>query len=132
MRAHVLAEDGTILNTIVVGSLDFLPNLIDASLGGGIGDRVESGVIIHQQRFDPVPQSITPFQAKAAILNNGLMPAVTTLMADPSTPAITSLAWEEASEFRRDSPTISAMAAALGLNDAQIDQMFIDGAKITA
>jgi hypothetical protein len=37
MRAHVI-EDGVVTNTIIVDSLDFMPNLIDASLGGTIGD----------------------------------------------------------------------------------------------
>lgn len=37
MRAHVI-ENGVVSNTIEVGSLDILPNLIDASLGGKIGD----------------------------------------------------------------------------------------------
>ena len=37
MRAHLI-ENGMVVNTIEVESLDFLPNLIDASLGGAIGD----------------------------------------------------------------------------------------------
>lgn len=42
MRAHII-EDAIVTNTIEVESLDFLPNLIDASLGGAIGDRYENG-----------------------------------------------------------------------------------------
>jgi hypothetical protein len=45
IRAHLLAEDGTIINTIVVDSLDFMPGLIDASIGGGIGDAIKDGVV---------------------------------------------------------------------------------------
>lgn len=37
MRAHVV-ENGMVANTIEVESLDFMPNLIDASNGGQIGD----------------------------------------------------------------------------------------------
>jgi len=37
MRAHII-ESGRVINTIVVESLDFMPNLIDASLGGEIGN----------------------------------------------------------------------------------------------
>lgn len=37
MRAHII-EGGKVVNTIEVESLDFLPNLIDAALGGKIGD----------------------------------------------------------------------------------------------
>jgi len=37
MRAHVI-KNGKIANTIVVDSLSFCPGLIDASVGGAIGD----------------------------------------------------------------------------------------------
>lgn len=37
MRAHVI-ENGKVINTIEVKSLDAFPNLIDASSGGQIGD----------------------------------------------------------------------------------------------
>lgn len=37
MRAHVV-ENGVVINTILVESLNFLPGLIDASNGGKIGD----------------------------------------------------------------------------------------------
>lgn len=37
MRAHVI-ENGIVINTIVVNSLDDFPNLIDAESGGTIGD----------------------------------------------------------------------------------------------
>jgi hypothetical protein len=42
------------------------------------------------------------------------------------------LAWEDAREFRRHSPTVLAMAAELNLTDAQIDQLFITAAAIEA
>ena len=37
MRAHVI-ENGKIINTILVESLDFMPGLISAENGGSIGD----------------------------------------------------------------------------------------------
>jgi hypothetical protein len=37
MRAHQI-ENGIVINTIVVNSFDVLPNLIEASNGGAIGD----------------------------------------------------------------------------------------------
>ena len=33
MRAHVI-EDGVVVNTLVVDSLDFMPNLVEATEGG--------------------------------------------------------------------------------------------------
>lgn len=45
--------------------------------------------------------------------------------------ALTRLAWAEAGEFRRDSSAIAALAAALGLTDAQVDDLFMAAAAIT-
>lgn len=46
MRAHQLAPNGVITNTIVVDSLDVFPNLVDASIGGKIGDSIVDGLLI--------------------------------------------------------------------------------------
>lgn len=50
MRAHVI-ENGIIVNTIVVDSLDFMPGLIDADLvGGTIGDKWNGTVVTKSPR----------------------------------------------------------------------------------
>lgn len=45
MNAHQLDANGVIINTIVVDSLDFLPNLVEAT-DGGIGWTYANGVFI--------------------------------------------------------------------------------------
>lgn len=80
----------------------------------------------------PPPQTVSRFQARAALLNAGLLDDVETLMADAATPALARLAWTDAIEFRRTSPTVLAMASALGLTEAQIDALFVDAAGIEA
>lgn len=67
---------------------------------------------------------VSRFQAKAALAGAGLLPQVETLMADESTPIVARLAWQDALEFRRLSPTILAMGAALGLTEQQLDDLF--------
>jgi len=42
MRAHIL-ENGVIVNTVEVDSLDVLENLVDASNGGSIGNILQDG-----------------------------------------------------------------------------------------
>lgn len=79
-----------------------------------------------------VPVVVSRFQAKAALLGAGLLDAVEALMANPATPAIARLAWAEALEFRRDSPTLAAMASALALTDEQLDDLFVEAAKVSA
>jgi hypothetical protein len=79
-----------------------------------------------------VPQIVSRFQAKAALLSAGLLDQVEAMMADPATPAVTKLAWAEAVEFNRQSPTVLAMASALSLTDQQLDDLFTAAAAISA
>ena len=78
----------------------------------------------------PVPQEVTSFQAKAALLQAGLLPAVTAYMA--TAPAFDQLAWAESTTFQRESPTLNRAAAALGMTSAQLDQLFIAASVIQA
>lgn len=86
--------------------------------------------------YTPPPASpvaaVSRFQAKAALLAAGLLPQVETLMAAASTPAVAKLAWAEALEFQRASPTIAAMATALGWSQQQLDDLFNAASRITA
>lgn len=79
-----------------------------------------------------VPQIVSRFQAKAALLSAGLLSQVETLIADPSTDIMTKLAWNEAIEFNRNSPTVLGLAKALGLTDEQVDALFVAAAQINA
>jgi hypothetical protein len=48
MRAHLLDANGVITNTIVIDSLDLFPDwhLVDASIGGQIGDSIVNGIVV--------------------------------------------------------------------------------------
>lgn len=78
------------------------------------------------------PQVVSRFQARAALHLAGLLTAVEALMADPTTDMLARLAWTDAQEFRRTSPTLLAMASALSLTDEQLDQLFVTAAGIEA
>mgnify|MGYP003658275126 FL=1 len=58
MKAHQLNEQGLIVNTIVVNDINVLPNLIDASIGGGIGDSIINGMLIIKPAQLPTKQEI--------------------------------------------------------------------------
>jgi len=79
-----------------------------------------------------VPQVVSRFQARAALHLAGLLTAVQTAMDDPATPMLSRLAWQDAQEFRRTSPTVEAMAAVLSLDDAALDALFVAAAEIEA
>ena len=79
-----------------------------------------------------VPASVSRFQARAALHNAGLLDTVNLIMQNPETPVLTVLAWEDAQEFLRYSPTVLTLAAALSLTDAELDQLFIAAGQIQA
>ena len=75
-----------------------------------------------------VPQTITPLQAKLKLLDMGLLDEVEAMVA---TDRKIQLYWSEALEIKRDHATLLAMATALGLSDAQLDEMFIEASKLS-
>lgn len=79
---------------------------------------------------EPVPEVVSRFQARAALHLAGLLPQVEAAVAaaDP----LVQIAWADAQEFRRSSQTIAALAGAVNLDDAAIDQLFRSAAQIAA
>lgn len=77
-----------------------------------------------------VPEAVSRFQARAALLQAGLLEQAEIAVAEAGPLAV--LAWQDAQEFRRNSPTINALAPALGLTSEQIDALFIAAAQIEA
>ena len=75
---------------------------------------------------------VTPFQAKAALLDADLLDDIEALMADPLTDRVVVLAWNNAIQFERLSPMVAGIAAALGWTDEQLDTLFEAAALKTA
>lgn len=71
---------------------------------------------------EPIPDAVTPFQAKAALLQSGLLPSVEAAIegADP----VIKLAWEYALEFRRTSPAVVGLAQAMGWSEQDLNDLF--------
>lgn len=59
MRAHLLDDEGYIINTVLVPDLDFCPNLVDAAIGGQIGDRILDGELVYIVTEPPVDEPET-------------------------------------------------------------------------
>lgn len=81
---------------------------------------------------DGVPQSVTRFQALAALHLGGYLPTIEAIMAAPETPILSKLAWANALSFERSSPTLTALAGALNLSDADLDALFTTAAGVEA
>lgn len=79
-----------------------------------------------------VPLSVSRFQARAALLQAGLLETVEAYMADPATDRFVRIAWEDAQEFLRNSPTVQSLQPLLDLTDEQLDDLFRFAATISA
>lgn len=104
----------------------------------------EGKVIVGEERFENdgteqvfdvddapvvVPDWISPLQARKALRAAGLYDAVVAFV--DTLPDEEQEEWEYATEIWRNNPIISQGATALGLTEAQIDSLFIEGAKFT-
>lgn len=98
-----------------------------------IGDSYENGEFISPPPDpEPVPQVVSRFQGRAALHKSGLLKQVETIIADPETDPMVVIAWQDATEFRRDSPTVAALAVPLGLSETDLDDLFRQAITIEA
>ena len=94
-----------------------------------------TNVVVTRTWSDPVPtvevpESVTPYQARIALLEAGLLDQLTDLMNDPSTPTAAKIAWEYATVWMRNSVFITSLGPSLGLSEADIDNLFIAAAQV--
>lgn len=79
---------------------------------------------------DPIPLSVTRFQARAALWLAGLLDDAEAAISQAH--PLSRIAWEQANVYRRDSPTVISIGQQLGLSEADIDELFKTAASITA
>lgn len=70
----------------------------------------------------PVPQAVTPRQARLALLQAGLLDAVEAKIKTQD--RASQIGWEYGSLITRDDPLMLALGSQLGLTDAAIDLLF--------
>ena len=70
---------------------------------------------------------LTPRQARWVLLDEGLLDAVEEIV---KLNRKYDIYWEYATEIRREDPILLQLAAALGITDEKLDEMFIKGAKL--
>ncbi len=74
-----------------------------------------------------VPISVTPRQARIALLRANMLDTVNQAVASNTEWAIT---WEFATEVKRDDPMIAAVQELLGKTELEIDELFITASKL--
>lgn len=75
-----------------------------------------------------IPESLPARQFWTAIYDKGLLPAVQALKA--SLPERDRIIMDAATEFHRSHPKVLEMAAAIGVTEAQIEDLFTYGATL--
>ena len=80
-----------------------------------------------RERLDSI--TVTRFQAKAALMEAGLLSQVQSYIDGPDVPDLVKLAWQEAG-FRRGSKMIADIGAELGLTESDIDNLFMQAQTI--
>ena len=80
----------------------------------------------------PIPQTVTRFQALATLAAGGGLDVVHTYIDALPRSNIQRLAFENATDWERTSPTVNALAQMLGLSDAQVDELFVTASKVSA
>jgi hypothetical protein len=83
---------------------------------------------LEAERRAAIPFSIAPAQGRIALARRGLLAAIqSAIPTDVEDP--TRIYWEYAISWERSHPLINQLAAALGLTEAQVDEIFIEAAS---
>lgn len=80
-----------------------------------------------------IPISVTPRQAKLALLSAGLLDdveAAIDAITDPATKRVAQIEWEYAQEIRRDWPFLVQLATAMGMTSTDLDELFTQAALL--
>lgn len=113
----------------------FSPVQIAEGMANGLQEltEAEKQAIFNQTDFEPTPKSVTKAQGKAALIRAGLWQGVVDFVdsiSDPVEKAVADVALNDTSHWQRSSPFLNSAAQALGLNDEQLDDLFLQASKI--
>lgn len=88
--------------------------------------------LIPDTRTVTVPESITMRQCRLKLLDLKLLGLVDQAINSLPSPQKeqAQIEWEYAGEVRRDNPLIGQLMQALGMGETELDNLFIDGAKL--
>ena len=80
----------------------------------------------------PIPQSVTRFQALAVLAAGGYLDTVRTYINTLDQNNVQRLAWENATDWERTSPTLNALAQMLNLTSTEVDDLFVAASQVSA
>jgi hypothetical protein len=79
-----------------------------------------------------IPQVVTRFQARVALVQAGYFDTIDTYITTLPKTDVKRLAWEDAVQWERASPTLNFLANMLGLTDTDMDDLFVSASSISA
>jgi hypothetical protein len=79
-----------------------------------------------------IPPTVTRFQALATLAASGWLDTIHVYIDALPRNNVQRLAFENATDWERTSPTVNALAQMLGLSDAQVDDLFIAASQVSA
>lgn len=80
----------------------------------------------------PIPTTVTRFQALAVLAAGGYLDTVRTYINTLDQNNVQRLAWENATDWERSSPTLAALATMLNLTSAEVDDLFVAASQVSA
>lgn len=112
---QVTKEDGTVMYQYE--QLRFNPPMSDEAIEKAVAKRKDELKV----------KVITPRQARLALHKAGLLDEVATALAVDKEMEIW---WEYSLDIQRNHEMVIALGTQLGLTEAQLDQLFVDGSKL--
>jgi len=109
------------------------PELVDGVWRQTWASRPFTQAELNAQYQASIPRAVTKRQAKEALIRNGLYQAALDALegiVDPTEKAIAQNYWSESQEFQRANPVLTQMATAIGMTDADLDDLFLQASKL--
>ena len=107
---------------------------VGTTLDGHAYDPTIKAIIAYTPEQEPeaIPTEVTMRQARLALLGAGKLAGVDAAIASMPEPQKTaaSIEWEYGNALQRSNPFVSQLGAALGIDSAGIDALFVEAAKL--
>jgi hypothetical protein len=123
---YAIVEGGTVAN-VAVADAPLAHNWIASSVAQ-IGWRFDGTSFDPPERQAAIPDVVSMRQARLALLAAGLLDSVEAAIA--AAPPAARIEWEYAADVRRDYGLVLMLAAALGLTEQQLDDLFVTAASL--
>ena len=118
----------------VAAPLHWVAAPVGTTLDGHAYDPETQAVVAYDPVPEPeaIPTEVTMRQARLALLGAGKLAGVDAAIASMPEPQKTAakIEWESSQVLQRSNPLVAQLGAALGLDDAAIDALLVEAAKL--